>query len=76
MNMNSDLPADIAVAITIGTPFAKCRAIYVGTTGDVEATVNGVAVVFVGVPAGAFLPIRATNIVATNTTADDLVALY
>ena len=53
------------------------RAIYVGTTGNVAAVdSDGTAVTFVGVPAGAFLPIRPTRINNTNTTASDIVALY
>lgn len=52
-----------------------CEAIYVGTAGDVVAVVNGVAVTFVA-PAGAVLPVKATRVNSTGTTATDLVGLW
>lgn len=52
------------------------RAIYVGVGGDVAAVVNGVAVVYKNVPTGTTLPIRATRINNTNTTATNMVALF
>ena len=52
------------------------RAVYVGGAGDVVAVLNGTAVTFTGVAAGTFLPIRATRINSTNTTATNLVALW
>ncbi len=52
------------------------RALYVGGTGDVVAiNENGVAVTFVGVPAGAVLPIVTSRVNATNTTATNIIAL-
>lgn len=51
-------------------------ALYVGTTGNVAAvTIGGAAVTFVGVPAGAILPIQAIRVNSTNTTASNIVAL-
>lgn len=78
--MNSNLPATAAIAITTSdsTDFAAgvCRAIYVGGAGNVVAIVNGSAVTFVSAQAGSVLPIRASRVNATSTTATSLVALY
>ena len=52
------------------------RALYVGGTGDVKVNdVNGNAATFVGLPTGIILPIRAYRIMATGTTATNLVGL-
>jgi hypothetical protein len=78
MTMNSNMPATAAVAITPSdsTNFAVCRAIYVGGAGNIVAVVNGVAVTFSNALAGSVIPIRATRVNSTNTTATGLVALY
>lgn len=57
---------------------SRPRALYVGTTGDVAVKFLGdsTEVVFVAVPAGTLLPIRPTHLVATTTTAGDIVALW
>lgn len=64
-------PSD-ATNFTDGT----CHAIYVGGTGAVVAIVNGTAVTFAAVPVGTVLPVRATRVNSTSTTATNLVALY
>jgi len=52
------------------------RAIYVGVAGDVHVLdSDGTTVIFIGVPAGTFMPIRPTAIAAA-TTATDVVALF
>lgn len=53
-----------------------CRSIYVGVTGNITAVMadTGVAQLFSNVPVG-ILPIRATRINATGTTATNMVAL-
>ena len=52
------------------------RAVYVGTAGNITAVdLTGTAVVFSSVPAGAILPIRASRINATGTSASNLVSL-
>lgn len=52
------------------------RALHVGTAGAVRVTLlSGAVVTFVGVNSGAVLPIRASRVHATGTTAGDLVAL-
>ena len=55
-----------------------CRAIYVGTGGDVTVYPKGstTEVTFKNVATGAVLPVVAQRIRATNTTATNLVALY
>lgn len=52
------------------------RAIWVGTAGNVSLiTKAGQTVTFVGVQAGTLLPIRASRIRATSTTASNMLAL-
>ena len=53
-----------------------CRAIYVGTGGDLKLTVGSTAVTFKNVPSGTLLPIRAQLIWSTGTTASNVVALF
>ena len=54
------------------------RGLYVGTAGNVAVilALDSVAVTFVGVPAGSLLPIRVKRLMATNTTATNLVAVH
>ena len=55
---------------------AIVRGIWVGTGGDVEIiTPAGNTVVFLNVPDGTLLPVRATHVKDDNTDADDLVGL-
>ncbi len=52
------------------------RAIYVGTSGDLNVTlVGGATVTFKNVPAGV-LPLRVSRVLATGTSATDLVAVW
>ena len=52
-------------------------ALYVGTTGTVIAVMQtGDTCAFVGVPAGAILPISITRVNSASTTASNFVALY
>lgn len=52
------------------------RALYVGGTGDVAVVMlEGSAVTFVGVPAGALLPIRVKKVMSTGTTATTIISL-
>jgi hypothetical protein len=73
-------PSASAAAITPSdvTNFAGgvCRGIYVGGTGNITAIVGGSAILFTAVPAGMILPIAATRVNATATTATAMVALY
>ncbi len=53
------------------------RAIYVGGAGNVAVTMkNGTSVTFTAPPVGTILPVRATRVLATGTTATNLVALW
>jgi hypothetical protein len=56
----------------------KPRALYVGTAGNlaIRNTTDGVTVTLVGVPAGSLLPVRPDRVMATGTTASNIVALY
>lgn len=72
-------PALRAVDVTPSdsTVLTDVRSIYVGGSGDVAAILanDSVAVTFVAVPAGQIIPIAAKKIMATGTTATDIVAL-
>jgi hypothetical protein len=76
------IPAMYARAIAVTpsdvTNFADglCRAIYVGGAGNITAIVNGAAILFTAVPVGTILPVQATRVNATATTATAMVALY
>lgn len=76
-----DAPANSAAAVTpSATALAfTTRALYVGGAGSVAVTMAGGGnVTFVGVPAGAVLPIRVTHVLAagSGTTATNIVALW
>ena len=52
------------------------RALYVGVGGTVVAvTATGNVLTFVGVPAGAILPLRCVRVNSTSTTATNIIAL-
>lgn len=77
MGVNSEVySARDHVAVTINTAFVQCRALYFGVGGNATITVNGVDVLYKNVPSGAIIPVQATNVKTTNTTATDIVALY
>lgn len=58
------------------TTIGGCRALYVGTTGDlVIDTAGDTNVMFKAWPAGAILPLTVLRVKAA-TTAADIVALY
>lgn len=74
-------PAWTAVAVTPADSDLAAmptKALYVGVAGNVAVVMagGGSAVTFVGVPAGAILPIRVDRVNSTNTTATSIVALY
>lgn len=54
------------------------RAIYVGVGGDVALMPAGstTAVTFKNVPTGTLLPVQPIKVMATNTTATNLVGLF
>lgn len=59
------------------TVIPTTRGVYVGGTGHLEVVMfGGTTVIFKGVPVGTLLPIHATKIKSTNTTATLILALY
>lgn len=63
-------PNDVAALAEI------TRAIYVGTAGNISLTLtSGAALTFINVPSGTLLPVRATEVKSTGTTATDLIGL-
>lgn len=81
---NGSNPALRAVSVTPNdsTDLSQVpRALYIGGAGDVEVHMSGepgtdTAVVFSAVPAGTILPIRPDRVLASNTTATLILALY
>ena len=72
-------PSAAAVAIVPSNTVnisAPTRGIYVGVSGDVTAVVGGTAILFTSVPPGMILPVVATRVNATGTTATGLIALF
>jgi hypothetical protein len=72
-------PAQDAEAVTPSdaAPLAQvARGLYVGSAGALRVRMlSGVDVTFAAVPAGTLLPLRASHVLATGTTAGDIVAL-
>ena len=68
--------AAITPSDTIALPGGTTRGVYVGGAGNVVALIGGAAVTFTAVPAGSILPVAATRVNATGTTATALVALF
>lgn len=73
-------PAEFGAAVTPSdsTVIKATRGLWVGGAGNVNAVLvgDGAAVLFSGVPAGTLLPIRAIQVLSTNTTATLITALY
>lgn len=64
-------PADGTDLVTMS------RALWIGGAGNIVlVTQDGSTITLKGVQAGTLIPIRATRVKATNTTATDIVALY
>ena len=76
---HATVPAHGAVAVTPSdtTQLPSCRALYVGTAGDVVVDmVDGQTnITFANVANGAFLPLQVIRVKAA-TSASDIVALY
>ena len=70
-------PTFFAVTPHDTTNFTKtARALYVGGAGNVVAVgLDGVAVTFIGVPAGTVLPVMCGRVNSTSTTATSIVGL-
>ena len=67
-----------AVTPNDSTDLSKpARALYIGGAGDVKLnTEAGTTVTFTGLAAGSVLPVRATRVHSTDTTATNIVAIY
>jgi hypothetical protein len=52
------------------------RFIYIGGAGDLTVVVGGQTITFKACPLGLLLPVRASRVMATNTTASFLVAIW
>ena len=63
-------------AITNDTAFGQCRAIYVGVGGDITITCNGTDVLYKNAASGSIIPVQATQVKASKTTATNLIALF
>lgn len=72
-------PADHAASVTPSDTVDltyTARALYIGADGDVKLiTIGGETVTFANVPVG-ILPVRAARVLATGTTATDIVAVW
>lgn len=79
-NSSLESPARCAVAVTPGDTARLpqvTRALYVGQAGDVAVRmVDGGVTVFRNIPPGAILPIRVSGVLASDTTAGDIVGLW
>ena len=73
-------PAEDAGEITpadAGALSHATRAIYVGAPGDVRALMlSGATVTLADVPAGSFLPLRVRQVLASGTTATNIVGFW
>jgi len=70
-------PAGGAFVVTpSNTTKFRANALYVGTTGNVAVTMeDGSQVTFSTVPAGSVLPLRVSQVLATGTTASNIIGL-
>lgn len=74
-------PAGNAVAVTPHNSTdltIASRALWIGGAGNISVEMVGgqSAVVFTGIPAGTWMPLRVTRVNSTNTTATSIVAVY
>jgi len=73
-------PAADATSITPddGTVLtATTKGLYVGVGGDLAVRMkDGTTLTFIGVGSGAILPLRVDIVLATGTTATDIIALH
>lgn len=74
-------PAENAVAVTpndsTDLTYAS-RALWIGGAGNISVDLVGgqTAVVFTGIPAGTWMPLRVTRVRSTSTTATSIVYVY
>lgn len=74
------IPAEKLVAVTKSdatTYNPPLRSIYVGVSGNVAIVdLGGATITLVGLAAGVFHPVCAVKVMATNTTATNIVGVY
>lgn len=68
----------LTVTKSDSTTYDACRGIWVGGAGDLAVLLRGdtVPVTIVAVPAGSLLPLDASKVMSTSTTATSIVILY
>jgi hypothetical protein len=72
---NSD--ASIRIRTTFPGSDERGACLYVGNSGDVNVIMeSGTTILFIGVPSGTFLPILVKQVLAADTTASNILALY
>ena len=76
-NITPTEPGYDAVAVTPSdTGAISARSLYIGGAGHIKiVTAAGRTVTFVGLVAGQILPVRATRVFSTDTTATNIVAI-
>ncbi len=77
--LNAPFATALAVTPSDSTTFDNIpRGLYIGGAGNVAVRMddNGATLTFIGVPVGAILPLRVDRVMATNTTATNIIALY
>lgn len=78
-DLSSTIPASRASAVTPSDSqvIEICRALYVGSGGDVAVVMaDGGSITFAGVASGTILPIQVSKVLATGTNAASINALY
>lgn len=80
--MSSSSPAGKAYPVTpsdsANLTRGQCRALYVGSGGNVTLVcdIGEPSVTFSGVANGSILPVETLQVLATGTTASQIIALY
>ena len=76
-NQSAQNAAAVSLSDTVDLPGGVCRALYVGTAGDIALIPAGgsSSVTFTAVPVG-ILPVAVKRVLSTATTASHIVALY
>ena len=77
---NATVAAHSAAAVTTSdsTVLPCTRALYIGGAGNVAVVMadDENTITFTAVPAGTILPIQVIKVMATNTTATNIIALW
>lgn len=73
MSLSNPIGSAFTIAPSDSTAFSATSCLYVGTTGNITVTMlSGRKQLFSNVPVG-WHPIRCTQVLATGTTASDIV---